>query len=123
VNVRILIEGEEEIGSPSLEPFIKANPERVKADFIVISDTSMFARGLPTLCTGLRGIACLELHVTTAATDLHSGLFGGAAPNALQVLAELVAASKDVGGRITVPGFYERVLEPTPQERRAYAAL
>lgn len=123
VNVRILIEGEEEIGSPSLEPFIKAHPERVKADFIVISDTSMFARGLPTLCTGLRGIAGLEVHVETAATDLHSGLFGGAAPNALQVLAELLAASKDPNGRVTIPGFYDRVVPPTPEERAAYAVL
>lgn len=123
VNVRILIEGEEEIGSPSLEPFIKAHPERVKADFIVISDTSMFARGLPTLCTSLRGIAGLELHVTTATSDLHSGLFGGAAPNALQVLAELIAATKDPNGRVTVPGFYDRVIQPTPQEREAFAAL
>ena len=123
VNVRLLIEGEEEIGSPSLEPFIEAHPELVKADFIVISDTSMFARGLPTLCTGLRGIAGVELHVETAATDLHSGLFGGAAPNALQVLAGLIAASKDAAGRIQVPGFYDRVIEPTPKEREAYAAL
>ena len=124
VNVRILIEGEEEIGSPSLEPFIKAHPERVKADFIVISDTSMFARGLPTLCTGLRGIAGLELHVKTATSDLHSGLFGGAAPNALQVLADLIAATKDPNGRV----HGSRLLRPRdrarrPQEREAYAAL
>jgi Acetylornithine deacetylase/Succinyl-diaminopimelate desuccinylase and related deacylases len=123
VNVRVLIEGEEEVGSPSLEPFLQERPDLVSADFVVISDTSMFAPGLPTLCTGLRGIAAVELHVTTAATDLHSGLYGGAAPNALQVLAQLIAASKDDQGRVAVPGFYDRVIEPTPRERQAYAAL
>ena len=119
VNVRLLIEGEEEIGSPSLGPFIDANRELVTADFIVISDTSMFVRGLPTLCTGLRGIAAVELHVKTAASDLHSGLYGGAAPNALQILADLIAASKDANGQVQVPGFYDRVIEPTTAERES----
>lgn len=123
VNLRVLIEGEEEVGSPSLEPFLTAHPELIEADFIVISDTGMFARGLPTLCTGLRGIAVAEVHVTTATTDLHSGLYGGAAPNAAQVLCELVAACKAPGGRIAIPGFYDRVIEPTAAEREAYAAL
>lgn len=123
MNVRLLIEGEEEVGSPSLEPFLRAHPDRVAADVIVISDTGMFAPGLPTLCTGLRGIAAVELRVATAATDLHSGLYGGAAPNALQVLAQLIAASHDDKGRVAVPGFYDRVIEPTGQEREAFAAL
>ncbi|MFS8572414.1 MAG: dipeptidase [Clostridia bacterium] len=123
INVRVLIEGEEEIGSPSLEPLLRAHPELLRADFIVISDTTMFAEGLPTLCTGLRGIAVAEAHVTTAASDLHSGLFGGAAPNAVQVLCELIAACKGSDGKIRIPGFYDRVVEPTPQERAAYAAL
>jgi len=123
VNVRVLIEGEEEVGSPSLEPYLLTHPDLVRADFIVISDTGMFAPGLPTLCTGLRGIAVAEVHVTTAATDLHSGLYGGAAPNAVQVLCELIAACKGPDGRVAIPGFYDRVLEPSAAERASYGSL
>lgn len=123
VNVKVLIEGEEEVGSPSLEPFIVANPDRVQADLVVISDTSMFAPGMPTICCGLRGICDLEVHVKTANSDLHSGLYGGAVPNALHVLAELIASVRTSDGRIRVAGFYNGVEELSEQERAQLAGL
>ena len=123
VNVKVLIEGEEEIGSPSLEPFINEHRGRVEADVVLISDTSMLADGLPTICCGLRGLCGLEVHVTTAATDLHSGIYGGAVANPTHVLASLLASMREGQGRILVPGFYDDVLEPSAQERAQIAAL
>ncbi len=123
VNIKVLIEGEEEIGSPSLEQFIKDNKDWTQADVVVISDTSMMEHGLPTICCGLRGLCEMEVHLETANTDLHSGLYGGAAPNALHVLVQLLASVRDGQGRITIPGFYDGVVEPTSEERKQMAAL
>lgn len=123
VNVKLLIEGEEEIGSPSLDPFVRQSREMLAADAVVISDTSMFAEGMPTICVGLRGIACLEVHVRGARSDLHSGLYGGAAPNAAHLLVELLASMREGQGRILVPGFYDGVEELDPEERAAIQAL
>lgn len=123
VNVKLLIEGEEEIGSPSLDPFVRANREMLACDVVVISDTSMFAEGMPTICTGLRGIAGLEVHVKGSRSDLHSGLYGGAAPNAAHLLVELLASLREGQGKILVPGFYDGVEELDPEEREAMEAL
>lgn len=123
VNVKFLIEGEEEVGSPNLAPLIKNHTDKFRADVIVISDTSMIDHDLPTICTGLRGMAVLEVTLTTAKEDLHSGAFGGAVPNAIHVLCEMIASLRDVDGRITVPGFYRSVVDPTDEERTRYAAL
>lgn len=123
VNVKLLIEGEEEIGSPSLDPFVRANREMLASDVVVISDTSMFAEGMPTICVGLRGIACLEVHVRGSRSDLHSGLYGGAAPNAAHLLVELLGSLREGQGRILVPGFYDGVEELGADEREAMRAL
>lgn len=123
VNVKLIIEGEEEVGSGNLAPFVQEHQELLQCDVIVISDSAMIDHGLPTVCTGLRGIAVLELHVTTASSDLHSGGYGGGAPNANHVLAQLLAALHDAEGRVTVPGFYDDVAEWSENERRRLAAL
>lgn len=124
VNVRLVLEGEEEMGSPSLEPFVRAHLERLQADVLVISDTTMYGPDQPAICYGLRGIAALEVHVRTAASDLHSGLFGGPVPNALQALADLLASLREPGQqRVAVEGFYDAVREPSAAERAQMAAL
>jgi acetylornithine deacetylase/succinyl-diaminopimelate desuccinylase-like protein len=123
VNVRFLIEGEEEIGGEHIETYVASKPPRLQADAAVISDTEMFAPELPTLCVGLRGIVYGELHVETARGDLHSGVYGGAAPNPLQAIAEILTSLKDREGHILIPGFYDRVLPPTPAEKDAWARL
>jgi acetylornithine deacetylase/succinyl-diaminopimelate desuccinylase-like protein len=123
VNVRFLIEGEEEVGGEHIESFVAGKPPRLKADAAVICDTEMFAPGLPTLCVGLRGIVYLELEVQGADHDLHSGVYGGAAPNPIQAVAEILTALKDRDGHIRVPGFYDRVQAPSDKEREAWARL
>ena len=123
VNVRFLIEGEEESGGEHVEAFVASGDKRLQADLAVICDTEMFAPELPTLCVGLRGIVYGEILVETGATDLHSGVYGGAAPNAIQAAAELIAALKDREGRILVPGLYDRVVAPSPKELEAWARL
>ena len=123
VNVRVLIEGEEEVGGEHIEHFVSLHPERLAADAALICDTEMFAPGLPTICVGLRGIVYGELVVTGARTDLHSGVYGGAAPNPIQAIAEILSKLKDPGGHIQIPGFLDRVLPPTPEEREAWASL
>ena len=123
VNVRFLIEGEEEVGGEHIEQYVSSRPARLKADAAVICDTEMFAPELPTICVGLRGIVYGELHVQGARTDLHSGVYGGAAPNPLQAAAEIICALKDRDGRITIPGFYDRVRPPTAKEREAWSRL
>ena len=123
VNVRFLIEGEEESGGEHIEQFVAQHPERLAADAAVIADTEMFAPELPTLCVGLRGIIYGEIEVEGARTDLHSGVYGGAAPNPLQALAEIITALKDRDGHIRIPGFYDRVVPPSPLERAAWARL
>lgn len=123
VNVRFLIEGEEECGGEHIAKYTAGKPARLKADAAVICDTEMFAPGLPTICTGLRGIVYGELHVEGSSHDLHSGVYGGAAPNPIQAAAEILCALKDREGRIRVPGFYDRVRPPSPEERAAWERL
>ena len=123
VNVKFLIEGEEETGGEHIETYVASKPARLQADAAVICDTEMFAPELPTICVGLRGIVYGELHVEGANHDLHSGVYGGAAPNPLQALAEIVTALKDRDGRIRIQGFYDRVVPPSPKEREAWARL
>ena len=123
VNVRFLIEGEEETGGEHIEAYVSSKPARLKADAAVICDTEMFAPELPTLCVGLRGIVYGELHVQGANHDLHSGVYGGAAPNAMQAAAEIICALKDRDGSIHIPGFYDRVQPPSAKEREAWARL
>ncbi len=123
VNVKFLIEGEEETGGEHIEGYVKQRPERIKADAAVICDTEMFAPELPTICVGLRGIVYAELHVEGANHDLHSGVYGGAAPNPMQAAAEIIAALKDREGHIRIPGFYDRVTAPSEKERDAWARL
>jgi acetylornithine deacetylase/succinyl-diaminopimelate desuccinylase-like protein len=122
-NVRFLIEGEEEVGGEHIESYVASKPPRLKADCAVICDTEMFAPGLPTLCTGLRGIVYCELHVEGADHDLHSGVYGGVAPNPLMAIAEIMTALKDREGRIHIPGFYDRVQKADKKESEAWARL
>jgi acetylornithine deacetylase/succinyl-diaminopimelate desuccinylase-like protein len=123
LNLKFLIEGEEEIGSPSLEPFIRASRKRLACDVVVVSDTAMFGKGVPTICYGLRGLTYLEVKVEGSRRDLHSGCFGGAVINPANALIQLLAALKDAKGRVNVPGFYDDVRRLTVAERRALAAL
>jgi len=123
INVKFLIEGEEEVGGEHIESYVASKPARIKADAAVICDTEMFAPELPTICVGLRGMVYGELIVQGADHDLHSGMYGGAAPNALQAIAEIVTALKDREGRILIPGFYDRVVPPSDKERAAWNKL
>ncbi len=123
VNVKFLIEGEEETGGEHIEEYVKSRPPRLAADAAVICDTEMFAPDLPTICVGLRGMVYCELLVQGADHDLHSGVYGGAAPNPLQAVAEIICALKDRDGRIRIPGFYDRVVPPSRKEREAWARL
>jgi acetylornithine deacetylase/succinyl-diaminopimelate desuccinylase-like protein len=123
VNVKFLIEGEEETGGEHIESYVNSQPARLKCDAAVICDTEMFAPELPTLCVGLRGIVYAELHVQGADHDLHSGVYGGAAPNPMQAVAEIICALKDRDGHIQIPGFYDRVVPPSNKEREAWARL
>jgi len=117
VNVKFLIEGEEEIGSPNLYTFLKNNTELLKCDAVLISDTSLWEEGVPTITYGLRGISYMEVEVTGPNRDLHSGTYGGAVPNPVNILADIISKLKDKNGRITIPGFYDDVLKPTKQEK------
>ncbi len=123
INVKFLIEGEEEVGGEHIEAYVASKPARLKADAAVICDTEMFAPELPTICVGLRGIIYGELVVEGANHDLHSGVYGGAAPNPLQAVAEILTALKDREGHILIPGFYDRVVPPSAKEREAWARL
>jgi acetylornithine deacetylase/succinyl-diaminopimelate desuccinylase-like protein len=123
VNVVVLAEGEEEIGSPSLVPFVEAHKDRLACDAVVISDSSMFAQGLPSLLFSLRGLAYFEIHVQGPGGDLHSGTYGGAVVNPGNALANIVASLKDPDGRISIPGFYDDVLEWDRDTRDALQAL
>ena len=123
VNVKLLIEGEEEIGSTNLERFIAKHRELLKADVVVISDTGLYARGVPSLTYALRGLAAGELHVSGAKSDLHSGLFGGAAPNAVHGLVQLLASLRRPDGGIAVEGFYDGVQSLSDEEKASFASL
>ena len=123
VNVKFLIEGEEESGGEHITHYVSQKPPRLAADAAVICDTEMFAPELPTICVGLRGIVYGELHVEGASHDLHSGVYGGAAPNPIQAIAEILTALKDRRGRIKIPGFTDRVRPPSDQEKAAWERL
>ncbi len=123
LNVRVILEGEEEVGGESIARFIREHPEKLQADFALVSDTEMFAPELPTLCVGLRGMIYTELEVRGARTDLHSGMYGGAAPNPFLALAQILAGLKDADGRILIPGIYDGLDEPSAEERAAWARL
>lgn len=120
-NVKFMIEGEEEIGSPSLGKFCEENKEMLKADIILVSDTSIIAQDIPSITTGLRGLAYLQIEVTGPSRDLHSGLFGGAVANPINVLSGMIASLQDENKRITIPGFYDDVIEVSPEERELMA--
>ncbi len=123
VNVKFLIEGEEEVGGASIASYVAANPDKLKADVALVSDTALYAPGIPTLCIGLRGLVYTEVEATGPARDLHSGLYGGAAPNAVYGLIELLAKAKDADGRILIPGIYDQVEPPAPAEVKSWAEL
>jgi acetylornithine deacetylase/succinyl-diaminopimelate desuccinylase-like protein len=123
VNVRVIVEGEEEVGGEGIAAFVRGHGEQLKADVALVSDTEMFAADLPTLCVGLRGMIYTEIEVWGARTDLHSGMYGGAAPNPFVALAQVIAKLKDDEGKILIPGFYDKVAKPTDAELKAWKAL
>ncbi|MFT5619242.1 MAG: acetylornithine deacetylase/succinyl-diaminopimelate desuccinylase-like protein, partial [Arenicella sp.] len=120
-NIKIMIEGEEEIGSNNLEPFVMANRKMLEADVILISDTGMISNEVPSITTGLRGLSYMEVEVTGPNRDLHSGLYGGGVANPLNVLSNMIAQLTDENNRITIPGFYDNVEELSKEERAAMA--
>jgi acetylornithine deacetylase/succinyl-diaminopimelate desuccinylase-like protein len=123
VNIKLILEGEEEVGSANLDTFVKANKDRLKADVVVISDSAMFARGVPSICYGLRGLVYFQVDLRGSSTDLHSGVFGGALANPAFVLAQLLSGMKDRSGHIKIPGFYDAVVPLQDAERQAWAQL
>ena len=123
MNVKIIVEGEEEIGSDHLDDFVKQHKDLLKADLVLISDSDMFAKGVPSVCYALRGLAYMEIEVTGPNGDLHSGTFGGTVHNPIQALTEMIASLHDKDGRITIPGFYDDVRPLTKAERLAFRKL
>lgn len=120
-NVKVMIEGEEEVGSDNLGTFVAANKERLKADVVLISDTAIIANDVPSINTGLRGLSYVEVEVTGPNRDLHSGVYGGAVANPINALCEMIAGMHDVDRRVTIPGFYDAVVELSTAERKALA--
>jgi acetylornithine deacetylase/succinyl-diaminopimelate desuccinylase-like protein len=118
-NLKFMIEGEEEVGSDNLGTFVKENKAKLKADVILISDTSLISLDTPSITVGLRGLCYMEVEVTGPNRDLHSGVYGGAVANPINVLSEMIASMHDKNGRITIPGFYDKVAELTAEERKA----
>lgn len=123
VNLKFLIEGEEEIGSPNLDGYIREHSAELATDAVIVSDGAMVAPGVPSLTRSLRGLVYVELRIRTAARDLHSGAYGGAVPNAIHVLSDMISALHDDQGRVTVPGFYDRVGELDTEEQDQLAAV
>ncbi|GAA0376426.1 dipeptidase [Bacillus horti] len=123
VNVKFCIEGEEEIGSVNLDQFVEQYKDKLKADVLVISDTTLYAKGKPAICYGLRGLCGMQIDVKGAKGDLHSGLYGGAVQNALHAIVQLLSTLRNDQGKIMVKGFYDKVQELTEEERKAYEAL
>ena len=123
VNVKFLIEGEEEVGGESISEYVPKNRDKLKSDVALVSDTELFADGVPTLCIGLRGLVYLEIEAKGPARDLHSGMYGGAAPSAVYGLIELLAKAKDANGRIQIPGIYDDVTPPDPAEVKSWKEL
>ena len=116
-NIKFMVEGEEEIGSDNLGTFVAENKSKLKADVILISDTAMISLEHPSITTGLRGLSYVEVEVTGPGRDLHSGVYGGAVANPINVLASMIASLHDENGRVTIPGFYDKVVELTATER------
>jgi acetylornithine deacetylase/succinyl-diaminopimelate desuccinylase-like protein len=124
LNLKLIVEGEEESGSVHFEDIVVSEQERLQADILVVSDTSIIAAGIPSLCTGLRGLAGVEVHVRGPELDLHSGRFGGAVANPIAAIAEILASLHDpITRRVTVPGFYDDVREPSAEERELFAVV
>lgn len=123
VNVKFLVEGEEEVGGISVAEFVAKNPEKLKADVALVSDTEMYAPGLPTLNIGLRGLVYMEIESRGPVRDLHSGLYGGAAPNAVFGLIELLSKAKDSAGHLQIPGIYDDVDAPSAEEKESWTHL
>lgn len=123
VNLKFLIEGEEEMGGEAVAKYVAENPAKLKADVALVSDTELYAEGIPTLCVGLRGLIYTEIEARGPARDLHSGIYGGAAPNAVFGLVELLSKLKDANGHINVPGMYDDVKPPTPAEKHSWSIL
>ena len=123
VNVKLILEGEEEVGSVNLPKFMNENKDLLKADLVVVSDSSMFAKGVPSICYGLRGLCYMQIDLVGPKSDLHSGSFGGSVHNPIQALTEIIASLHDKNGRITIPGFYDDVLPLTKKEREAFKKL
>src|SRR5207245_11165951 len=120
LNVKVIIEGEEEVGGESIAEYVRKEKTKLKADFALVCDTELFAPDLPTLCVGLRGLVYTELEAVGRKTDLHSGMYGGAAPNPFFGLIEVISKLKDAKGRILIPGFYKDVKAPTKDELKAW---
>jgi len=120
-NVKLMIEGEEEVGSENLAIFVKNNKEKLKADIILVSDTGMLANDVPSITTGLRGLSYVEVEVTGPNRDLHSGLYGGCVANPINILTQMIASLHDENGKITIPGFYDKVVELSDEERAEMA--
>lgn len=123
VNVKFILEGEEEIGSPNLVPFLEEHKDLLSCDMVLISDTAMFAEDQPSITYGLRGLAYMEVKVVGPNRDLHSGVYGGAVENPVNVLCEIIAKLKDEDGVIQIPGFYDKVIPLTEADREAFAQL
>jgi acetylornithine deacetylase/succinyl-diaminopimelate desuccinylase-like protein len=123
VNMKFMIEGEEEVGSEHLDDFVRGHKNDLGADVVVISDSAMFARGVPSMCYGLRGLVYFQIDLRGSRTDLHSGSFGGAVANPAFVLAQMIAQMKDRSGKIRIPGFYDDVRPLQEDERQAWASL
>ena len=123
INLKFLIEGEEEVGGASIARYVAANKSKLKADVALVSDTALYEAGLPTLCIGLRGLVYMEIKATGPSRDLHSGLYGGAAPNPVFGLIELLAKCKESGGSIRIPGMYDDVAAASPAEKESWKHL
>ncbi len=123
VNIKMILEGEEEVGSDNLDDFVREHRQELKSDVVVISDSPMFDRGIPSICYGLRGLAYFQIDLRGTKTDLHSGSFGGAVANPAYVLATMIAQMKDKGGHIKIPGFYDNVRELSDAERAEFKKL
>ena len=123
VNIKVMVEGEEEVGSVNLWDFVQSNKQRLKADALVVSDTAMLAKGVPSITYGLRGLNYYQVELTGPAQDLHSGVFGGAVPNPITILSEMIAKLHDRNFQVAVPGFYDDVAAVSRQERKALNSL
>jgi acetylornithine deacetylase/succinyl-diaminopimelate desuccinylase-like protein len=123
INVKILYEGEEEVGGEAIAEYVRKQKAKLKSDFALVCDTELFAPDLPTLCVGLRGLVYTEIEASGAKTDLHSGIYGGAAPNPFFALIEVLSKLKDSKGKVLIPGFYSKVKAPTAAELKAWKRL